>query len=164
MAIKSAIDVTGVRLSHRERKFISVYEGDPVTAAEKAGYSRGSIGHTLMKKPTVLEALKRRDELMKFMPYPTDPVLKLHELRQWWTDKILNDDNRLSHRVKCSELLAKSYGAFVEKFIVENYETKDQTITIKLAGPENNFLKDRRRKAIDVTPKVIDENHTTPVD
>ena len=160
-SVEIACKLRAEKLHPRQIGFVLNYAGDPAEAAIKAGYKHEATGFQLLKIPAIMNAIIARDQAMDKLPKSTDPIIDVQQLRQWWTENIVDTDLPMGIRVRCSELLAKSYGTFCEKLIVENHETKEQTITIKFAGPENNFLKDRRRKAIDVTPKVTD---TTPVD
>ena len=151
-SVALAVKLRSERFTPKQIAFILNYAGDPIHAAEKAGYKHPLAKNYLLKNKKIINALIRRDEILEKMPESIDPIMNVQELRQLWTRLSLDGNIAMSHRLKCMQMLAQSYGAFCEKLIVESHETKDQTITIKFAGPENNFLKDRRRKAIDVTP------------
>lgn len=153
-----SLELKGMRLTERQRAFVINYRGIPEDACEAAGYQRnnGSHSHTikrLMDNPLIIHAIKRRDEIMDAMPNSSDPIMTVEELRQWWTQNIVNGDNSLSDRITCSKLLAQSYGAFIERVIVD--EKRDIQVEFRFAGPKSNFLKDRERQVIDITPQPV---------
>lgn len=42
-------------------------------------------------------------------------IKSITEIQEWWSDNMANIENDMKDRIKCSELLAKSQGAFVEQ-------------------------------------------------
>lgn len=125
-----ALDIHEMGLQGKQKRFVLHYAGDGTAAAKLAGYkpdSKGRYDHharRLLANPTVIEALKRRDTIMKQLPHSTDPVMSVDQLRQWWTGIITDAGNDLKDRINCSKLLAQSYGAFIEKLIVEETSVK----------------------------------------
>ncbi len=162
MTTEVAIDLHGSGLRSKTRKFVIHFAGDAADACKKAGYTpdaSGGYGHhvkRLMSNLEVIAAIKRRDQIMKELPHNTDPVMDVAQLRQWWTSIVTNTDERIGHRIKCSQLLAQSYGAFIERIIVDDHKQID--IQYSFQGPMSNFLKSREDAAhevIDVTPEPL---------
>ena len=53
------------------------------------------------------------------------------EIQEWWSGVMDDEEQKLEHRIKCSELLAKSQGGFIDRIEADiNTET---TITIELS-------------------------------
>lgn len=102
------------KLNERQRRFVEAYMVNPVAsdAARVAGYkgSAGALGATgsaLTRNPLIIRALEERG-------FGTTGVADRVECQQWWTE-IMHDDSRdLKDRLRASELLAKSQGAFIE--------------------------------------------------
>jgi phage terminase small subunit len=42
-------------------------------------------------------------------------IKTIAEIQQWWSQILENDEERREHQIKCSELLAKSQGGFLDK-------------------------------------------------
>lgn len=45
-------------------------------------------------------------------------IKSIAEIQEWWTAEMENAENGMQNRIKCSELLAKSQGAFIDKLEV----------------------------------------------
>ena len=45
----------------------------------------------------------------------SEKIKTITEIQEWWSDNMINNENDMKDRIKCSELLAKSQGAFVEQ-------------------------------------------------
>ena len=45
----------------------------------------------------------------------SDKIKSVAEIQAWWTEQMENLENDMKDRIKVSELLAKSQGAFIEK-------------------------------------------------
>lgn len=118
-SVEMACEMRSDKLTKRQIAFVLNYAGDSSEAAEKAGYSHPSSGALLLRNKKICKAIIARDSAMDKLPKDTDPLMDVHQLRQWWTKNIIDNEAPLSVRVKCSDLLAKSYGTFVEKLIIE---------------------------------------------
>lgn len=64
------------------------------------------------------EIRKTQDEIK------SEKIKTVAEIQEWWSDVMADDERDYSYRIRCSELLAKSQGAFVEQ--------------VKLSGQVNN--------------------------
>ena len=105
----------GKKLSEKERRFVEAYMGEAVgnasEAARIAGYSSpGTLGHRLLKKVQVQEALARRQA--------ADPLIATREERQkFWSDVFRGNlpEFDTKDRLKASELLGKCGGDFLDR-------------------------------------------------
>jgi phage terminase small subunit len=109
-------------LNHMQDLFIEAYlgqaAGNGTQSAKIAGY-RGNdatlavTANRLLKNSKIQTALaERRGKVAGRW--------RARHLRDWWRQVIEDDSNKLKDRVKASELLGKSLGAFVERSKVEH--------------------------------------------
>jgi phage terminase small subunit len=109
-AQRAALDV----LPERRRRFVLAYVGEAAgnatQAARTAGYAKpAEEGCRLLKNAQIGEALS----LMR-MPSLERAYRNVEELREWWSE-MMGADIEPKDRIKASELLGKSQGAFVER-------------------------------------------------
>ena len=95
-------------LNHKQQLFILEYQRtlNATQAAINAGYSERtaySIGNRLLKKE------EKRDNL----------IADVTTIQQFWTETMKDSECDMKHRLRASELLAKSLGLFVEQSKVE---------------------------------------------
>jgi len=116
-------------LNAKRRAFVREYVKDfnAAQAAIRAGYAKNSArqtGHDLLTNPDVHQAITEIQQEAH-----TKAVLTLSELQEWWTKLIQGQDPdaRPSDRLKASELLAKTYGAFTERIEQNGHTTIEVT-------------------------------------
>lgn len=117
----------GDKLTPKQERWIDEYikTNDYTTASRNAGYGGNSdnlrtIGYQNSLK--FKELLKeRRQELSKEIK--SDTIATLEDIYKYWTDTFNDEDVRQADRLKASELLAKSKGAFIEKVEVKKVDT-----------------------------------------
>lgn len=63
-----------------------------------------------------------------------DKIKDIQEIQEWWATMMNDEDQDPKDRIKCSELLAKSQGAFVLK--VEAEVQTETTINIELVDDD----------------------------
>ncbi|GGN32320.1 terminase small subunit [Deinococcus daejeonensis] len=105
----------GAALNPKHRQFAEAYAqcGDAQAAARAAGYADGSAkftGSRLMKRAdigTYLRALAAEAS--------TDRIATVRELQEFWTGIMRSASEEPKDRLKASELLGKSFGAFIER-------------------------------------------------
>jgi phage terminase small subunit len=100
------------RLPEKRRRFVEAYLGEAcgnaTEAARIAGYQKpGQEGHRLLKTADVSAAIGNMRE-------KTPPVMDVAELRRWWASLVKDEDEITKDRLKASELLGKSLGAFLD--------------------------------------------------
>lgn len=106
-------------MNRRRMAFCEAYlvSGNATEAAIKAGYSpktARSIGQRLLTFVDVKEYLDRRNQGICDVN-----TAKIEEIRVFWTTIMRDTKNRVPDRLKASELLAKTYGAFSEHVVGE---------------------------------------------
>lgn len=105
--------------------------GNMKQAMIDAGYSESyAVSHS--------EYLSRivGQELLDAQKEIDSPKIKsIQEIQEWWASKLDNPEVEMKDQVRCSELLAKSVGAFVEKVQVSG------NVTNPLAGLSTAELK-----------------------
>lgn len=111
-------------LTHKQQLFVLEYQRtlNGTQSAISAGYSArsaGSIANELLKKPEIQQALKHGHEER------TDRLIAdVTQIQTFWTETMNDIDIDIKHRLRASELLAKSLGAFVERSQVDIHEVK----------------------------------------
>ena len=106
-------------LNHKQQLFILEYQRtlNATQAAINAGYSERtaySIGNRLLKKVEVQQALKQNFEEKR-----DNLIADVTTIQQFWTETMKDSECDMKHRLRASELLAKSLGLFIEQQKVE---------------------------------------------
>lgn len=115
----------GDPLTPLQERWIDEYikTNDLTTATINAGYKckhPRSMGYqNSLKFKELLE--ERREELSKQIK--KDTIAELEDIYTFWTDTLKDEDSKMTDRLKASELLAKSKGAFIEKREVKVVDT-----------------------------------------
>ena len=101
------------KLTTKQKAFIQSYCGNATEAALKAGYSKKTaafIGAENLKKPQIIEQIKKREEKR------ADKRIATREERQiFWTQTMKDEKADMRDRLRASELLGKSEADFLEK-------------------------------------------------
>ena len=102
-------------MNQRQRAFCEAYliSGNAAEAAREAGYSprsAKSIGQRLLTFDDVREYLEQRNQEIS-----AANTAQMEEVRQFWTATMRNTAAKVTDRLKASELLAKTYGAFLDR-------------------------------------------------
>lgn len=105
-------------MNQRRRAFCEAYlaSGNAAQAAREAGYSERtarSIGQRLLTFADVQDYLEQRNEEIS-----KANTADIEEIREFWTATMRNTSEKTGDRLKASELLAKTYGAFLERLDV----------------------------------------------
>lgn len=128
MAIKNVkVYKEGDKLTPKQQKWIDEYIkcDDYTTASRNAGYSGSdttlkNMGYqNSIKFKELLDA--RRIELSEKINNKN--IAELEDIFEYWTNTFQNDLEDTKDRLKASELLAKSKGAFIEKKEVKVVDT-----------------------------------------
>lgn len=106
-------------MNQRQQAFCEEYikSGNATEAAKAAGYSPGtaySIGQRLLKNVEVQDFIRQRNEEIS-----AANTAQVEEIRQFWTATMRDDTAKPIDRLKASELLAKTYGVFLERVAVD---------------------------------------------
>lgn len=101
------------KLTTKQKAFIQAYCGNATEAALKAGYSKKTaafIGAENLKKPQIIEQIKKREENR------SNKRIATREERQiFWTQTMKDEKADMRDRLRASELLGKSEADFMEK-------------------------------------------------
>ena len=102
------------RLTPRQKKFIALYAGNAREAARLAGYKDPRCANQLMRNPKIIAALRERNKITE-QSAAAQYIMSRVERQMFWTKVIQDESIRIQHRLKASELLARSEGDFVER-------------------------------------------------
>ena len=115
----------GDKLTDKQLLWIDEYikTNDYATATIKAGYKAKypkAIGYeNSIRFKEIIE--HRKKELNEKITKNT--IAELEAIQEFWTETFKDDDNKMTDRLKASELLAKSKGGFIEKHEVKAVNT-----------------------------------------
>lgn len=99
-------------LTHQQDIFVSAYDGRCDPAAKKAKLST-SYCYELLKKPHIIEAIRKRSEKGQVKKAL---VIASREQRQaFWTGIMFDTKVEYPYRLKASELLGRSEADFIER-------------------------------------------------
>lgn len=121
-----------VKFTYKQQLFIKYYKGNATEAALKAGYSKKTapfIGAENLKKPQILEAIKKRADNSSQKHIKT-----IEEMQIFLSKNIDNEDLPMNERTKMIELLGKSMAMFTD---VQRHEGRINVLpTVKVSGKE----------------------------
>ena len=107
-------------LTPKRQAFVQAYAGNATTAAKAAGYSERTahvIGHELLKKPEIQEAIQNRTgERVNSL------IADREERQAFWTSVLRDEGTDLKDRLRASELLARSEGDFLDRIEARTLE------------------------------------------
>lgn len=126
-------------MNQRKRAFCEAYliSGNATDAAREAGYSprsARSIGQRLLTFDDVREYLEQRNQEIS-----AANTAQMEEVRQFWTATMRDENMKPADRLKASELLAKTYGAFLERLEVDA-DVKTREVMASLTEEELRTL------------------------
>lgn len=110
-----------MKLSEKQKKFVDYYcaSGNATQSAIKAGYSKKtarSQGQRMLTNVDIKKAIEIRN-----LELEDERIADIAEIKKFWTEILRGDGVHSSNwyevrdRIKASELLAKTTGAFIEK-------------------------------------------------
>lgn len=102
-------------LTLKQKRFADEYiiSGNATNAAIKAGYSRKtakSSGNENLTKPDIQNYIKSRTAELE-----SAKIADMREIREFWTRLMRNEVAKDQDRLKASELMARTQGAFIER-------------------------------------------------
>lgn len=101
------------RFSALQQAYISSYTGSIKETCAKIGCSY-QYGRQLATLPHIKLAIQNKCR-NQYNPQ----ILTVQQLQEFWSKNVLNPDNNMADRIKCSELLGKSLGGFIERVQLE---------------------------------------------
>ncbi|MET3088732.1 terminase small subunit [Priestia megaterium] len=122
------------KLTPKQQAFADYYieTGNATQAAIKAGYSKKTarvIGQENLLKPAIKKYVEERNKEIK-----SKRIADMKEIKEFWTSMVRNNKLESKDRLKASEYIAKTNGAFLEK--VEH--TGDMDLNIVIDYGEDN--------------------------
>lgn len=106
-------------LNARQKAFCEYYvaSGNATESAKKAGYSESYARdriHILMKNVGIRRYIEELNQNVK-----NNRIADMTEVKEFWTGILRDSEQRMQDRLKASEYLAKTNGAFLEKLEVK---------------------------------------------
>jgi phage terminase small subunit len=105
------------KLNVKQKRFADYYmeSGNAAASYIKAGYeAEGNAAEVnasrLLRNAKVLEYIKKRNEQLD-----VEFIADITETKRFWTEILRDEDADMKDRLKASEYIAKTNGAFVEK-------------------------------------------------
>ena len=118
-------------LNYRQTLFVDYYTTDPDTqgnceasmlkAGYKAGYARKWAGKYIRAIRGIKEAI---DE--KTQEFREKSIANRTQRQAFWTREMNNPDNKLTDRLRASELLGKSQADFIDRYKDETTDQPDR--------------------------------------
>lgn len=117
-------------LNARQKAFCEYYvaSGNATESAKKAGYSERtarSIGQRLLTNVNVQNYIKQLNIKLE-----NNRIADMTEVKEFWTGILRDSEQRMQDRIKASEYIAKTNGAFLEKLEVKG------NIPVVISGEE----------------------------
>lgn len=102
-------------MNQRRLKFVEEYlkSGNATQAAILAGYSQKYAGNNagkLLKSNDIVNYIKEKNR-----GFSSKNIADMNEIREFWTRVIRSKTDETKDKLKASELLARTYGAFLDK-------------------------------------------------
>lgn len=124
-----------MKLTPKQQAFADYYiqTGNATEAAIKAGYSEKTAritGCENLTKPNIQQYIEDKQKELE-----TNRLADITEVREFWTEAMRNPDNAMKDRLKASEMIARTSGAFLDK--VEMKTTGEQTITVTIMDDDD---------------------------
>ena len=133
--------VTVVKLTPKQQAFVDIYieTGNATEAATKAGYSRKTAkqtGYENLKKPYLVDYIKHRNKEIE-----SKRIANMKEVKEFWTQLLRDAEADPRDRLKASEYIAKTNGAFLERVEHQGQVTQRYDITQRIIeDPETREL------------------------
>jgi phage terminase small subunit len=104
-----------MKLTEKQKKFCDHYikTGNATESAIKAGYSKKTaftIGCENLKKPYIREYIEGRNEKIS-----NSRIADMQEVKEFWTNFLRGENVDPKDRLKASEFIAKTNGAFLDR-------------------------------------------------
>lgn len=100
-------------MNDKQKKFAELYAANPnaTEAAKGAGYSKKTARSQGQRLLTNVDIKKYINELQE--EAASERIMSLAEVKAFWSDTMNDTKEKMSNRLKASELLARSAGAFI---------------------------------------------------
>ncbi|MTP79935.1 terminase small subunit, partial [Turicibacter sanguinis] len=104
-----------MKLTPKQQAFADYYiqTGNATEAAIQAGYSEKTAkqtGYENLTKPYIQQYIEEKQKELE-----SNRMADMTEVREFWTEAMRNPDNAMKDRLKASEMIARTSGAFLDK-------------------------------------------------
>ena len=104
-----------MKLTEKQKRFADYYvkTGNATQSAIKAGYSKNTarfIGNENLTKPNIAEYIKVRNKKLE-----SERIADMTEVKEFWSKVLRNSNDDMRDRLKASEYLGKTNGAFLDR-------------------------------------------------
>ena len=131
------------KLTIKQKRFCDYYIslGNGAQAAIKAGYSKKTarqVANEILTKPYIQDYITIQNSKLEAKRFAT-----LEEVQAFWSNvlrKEEEDDITLKDRLKASEFIAKTKGAFIDK-VEHSGQVSPVTITLNIPDEVKKYLK-----------------------
>lgn len=103
------------KLTAKQKRFCDEYLKDlnATQAAIRAGYSEKTAEQAASR---LLRIVKVQEYLQQFQNKIDQKNIKtVEEVQEWWSEVMVDEEAKLTDRIKASELLVKSKGGFMDR-------------------------------------------------
>ncbi|KGN00324.1 terminase small subunit [Clostridium botulinum] len=123
-----------MKLTPKQKAFADYYIqlGNATEAAIKAGYSKRTarfIGNENLTKPYIKDYIEERNKTIE-----SKRIADMKEVKEFWTNVLRDEEVETKDRLKASEYIAKTSGAFLDK--VEHSGNVSNEVNITIDGEE----------------------------
>ena len=117
------------KITEKQKKFCNEYikTGNAELAAKIARYSARGNTTKLLQNTTIAKYIKERNKQLE-----KSTIADMSEVKEFWTNTLRDKELKPMDRLKASEMIAKTNGAFIDKLEV----TGNTSVTIKIDGEE----------------------------
>lgn len=127
-------------INARQKAFCEYFvaSGNATESAVKAGYSEKYAGQNsdkLLKNTNIQIYIEELNKKVK-----DKRIADITEVKEFWTDVLRNNDAKMQDRLKASEYIAKTNGAFLDKVEVKG--------EVKTDNPLSGLTTDELKKVI----------------
>lgn len=118
-----------MKLNARQKAFCEFYvaSGNATESARKAGYSKRtarSIGQRLLTNVDIQSYIEELNKKVK-----DNRIADIKEVKEFWTEVLRNKNQKTQDRLKASEYIAKTNGAFLDKVEVKGEIKTDNPLS-----------------------------------
>ncbi len=122
-----------MKLTLKQQRFVDAFDGNATAAARAAGYkgddvTLATVGAENLRKPQIAAAIAARQA-----PKTAAVIASREDRQAFWTSVMQDITLDWQHRLKASELLAKSGADFVQKVEVSSKLTLEDLV-LEAAG------------------------------
>lgn len=115
-------------MTAKQKKFCDFFieTGNATQSAITAGYRKNtarSIASENLTKPYIRDYIKERNDILE-----GKRIANMKEVKEFWTKLLRDSETDANFRLKASEYIAKTNGAFLDK--VEHSGTVNTSVTI----------------------------------